>query len=131
MYVSFHFLGGGAYPQHMEVPRLGVKLELQLQVYSTATAIWDPRRVRDLYHSSWQHQILHPLNEARDRICILMDTSQIQFCRATTGTPTFFFLVKGYLFSAHESLGIYLTKYSLYKSPFPLFYPYERTFFDS
>ena len=25
-----------------EVPRLGVKLELQLQAYTTATATWDP-----------------------------------------------------------------------------------------
>ena len=40
-----------------------------------------------LYHSSPQHWILDPLSEARDRTCILMDTSQIGFCRATTGTP--------------------------------------------
>ena len=30
------------YPQHMEVPRLGVKLELQLPVYNTAMATPDP-----------------------------------------------------------------------------------------
>ena len=29
--------------QHMEVPRLGVKSELQLLAYTTATAIRDPR----------------------------------------------------------------------------------------
>ena len=28
--------------QHMEVPRLGVELELQLLAYTTATATWDP-----------------------------------------------------------------------------------------
>ena len=43
--VSFGFLFLvflGPYPWHMEVPRLGVKLELQLPAYTTATATWDP-----------------------------------------------------------------------------------------
>ena len=40
-----------------------------------------------LHHSSWQCQILNPLNEARDRTCVLMDVSQICFCWAMTGTP--------------------------------------------
>ena len=31
-----------------------------------ATATPDPTCVYDLYHSSWQHQILNPLSEARD-----------------------------------------------------------------
>ena len=31
----------GLHPQHMEVPRRGVDLELQLQAYITATATWD------------------------------------------------------------------------------------------
>ena len=30
------FLGGGAHPWHMEVPRLGVESELQLLTYTTA-----------------------------------------------------------------------------------------------
>ena len=34
-------------------------------------------RMCDLHHSSWQHQILNPLNEARDWMHILMDTSWI------------------------------------------------------
>ena len=38
----------------MEVPRLGVKLELQLQAYPTAIATWDLSYVCDLHHSSWQ-----------------------------------------------------------------------------
>ena len=57
----------------MEVPRLGVKLELQLLAYTTATATPDPSGVFDLPHSSWQCQIPNPLSEARDRTCILMD----------------------------------------------------------
>ena len=35
------------------------------------------RRVSNLHHSSWQHQILNPLSEAKDRSCVLMDTSQV------------------------------------------------------
>ena len=30
--------------------------------------------------SSWQHQILNPLSEARDRTCNLMVPSRIRFC---------------------------------------------------
>ena len=61
----------------MEVPRLGVELELQLPAYTTATATQDPSCICDLYHSSWQRQILNSLSEARDRTHILMDTSQV------------------------------------------------------
>ena len=64
----------------MEVPRLGVELELQLPVYTTATAMQDPSHVCDLHHSSWQYQMLDPLRKARDRTCILMDASQVHFC---------------------------------------------------
>ena len=49
----------------MEVPRLGVKLELQLPAYTTATAMWDPSHICDLYHSSWQRWNLKPLREVR------------------------------------------------------------------
>ena len=38
----------------MEVPRLGVELELQLPVYTTATAIRDPSHGFNLHHSSQQ-----------------------------------------------------------------------------
>ena len=60
----FCFLG--PHPQHMEVPRLGVELELQLLVYATATAMWAPSHVCDLQYSSQQRWILNPLNKARD-----------------------------------------------------------------
>ena len=60
----------------MEVPRLGVKSELQLPAYTEATAMPDASRVCDLHHSPWELQILNPLSEARGRqTCILMDTS--------------------------------------------------------
>ena len=50
----------------MEVLRLGVKSELQLQAYATATAMLDPSQVCDLDHSSQQCQIPDSLNKARD-----------------------------------------------------------------
>ena len=61
----------------MEVPRLGIKSELQLPAYTTATAMWDPSYVCDLPHSSQQRQILNPLSEAKDGTCVLMDTSRV------------------------------------------------------
>ena len=54
----------GMYLQHMEVPRLEVKLELWLLAYAIAT--WDQSHVYDLHHSSRQCQIPNPLREARD-----------------------------------------------------------------
>ena len=53
----------------------------------------DPSHTCDLHHSSWQHQILNPLGEARDRTCILMDTSQTCFCWATVEFSSFGILV--------------------------------------
>ena len=63
----------GLYPQHMEVPRLGVESELQLLAYTTATAMRDPSHICDLHHGSQQRRVLNPLSQARDRTCILMD----------------------------------------------------------
>ena len=74
----------GPHLWHMEVPRLGFQLELQLPAY--ATAMPDPICICDLHHSSRQCRILNPLREARDRTCNLMVPSRIHFCCATTGT---------------------------------------------
>ena len=57
----------------MEVPGLGVGLELQLPAYATATAMPE-QSICNLYHSSRQHWILNPLSEARDQTHILTDT---------------------------------------------------------
>ena len=65
----------------MKVPKLRVKLELQLLAYSTAMR--DPIHVYDLHHSSQQHQIPDPLKEDRDQTHVLMDTSQIHFLCTT------------------------------------------------
>jgi len=53
MYLFFFFFG----LQHMEVPRLGAKSELQLQAYGTAIAMLDPS------HGLPQHWILNPLSK--------------------------------------------------------------------
>ena len=71
----FRFAFLGPHLWHMEVPRLGVQLELQLPAYTTTTAMQDPSRICDLQHSSWQRRVLHPRSEARDRTHIHLDTS--------------------------------------------------------
>ena len=58
----------------MEVPGLGVELELQLPAFATATAMPEPNRVCNLSHSLQQCWILNPLSEARNQTCILRDT---------------------------------------------------------
>ena len=55
----FLFFGGwGQHLRHMEVPRLGVKLELYMLAYTTAIATWDPSCICYLHYSAGQHQIL-------------------------------------------------------------------------
>ena len=57
----------GPHLQHMEVLRLGVKSELYLLAYTTATAMWYLSCVCDLHHSWPQCRILNSLSEARDQ----------------------------------------------------------------
>ena len=76
-FFSFAFLGLDL--RHMEVPRLGVKSELQLPAYTTATATPDPSPVCDLPHSSGQRRILNSLSEARDQTRVLTDTNQVRY----------------------------------------------------
>ena len=52
----------------MEVPRLGVESELQLQAYIVAMA------TPDLSHSLWQRWTLNPQSKARDQTRTLMET---------------------------------------------------------
>ena len=61
---GFAFLGPNLW--HMEVHRLGTKLELQLPASTTATAMPDPSCVCNLLRSSRQHQILNPLSESQE-----------------------------------------------------------------
>ena len=45
----FFFAFSGPHPWHMQVPRLGVESELQLQAYTTAMAMPDPSHIYDLH----------------------------------------------------------------------------------
>ena len=72
IFFFFFFFLLRPYLQHMEVPRLEVKSELQLLTYATATQ--DPSHVCDLCHRSQQLQILNPLSQARNRTNTLMET---------------------------------------------------------
>ena len=63
LFVWLVFLG--LHLQHTEVPRLGVKSELQLLAYTTATATRDPSHICDPHPSSQPCLILNPLSEAR------------------------------------------------------------------
>ena len=74
--LAFFFLG--LRPQHMEVPRRGVELELQLPACTTAIVTRDPNHVCDLHQSSRQHRILNLQSETRDGTHILMDTSWVR-----------------------------------------------------
>ena len=76
----------GLHLGHMEVPRLGVKSELQLPAYTTATTMPDLSCICELHHSSRQRWILNPLFEARDGTHVLTDTSPAHYHGATTGT---------------------------------------------
>ena len=73
----FFFFFLGLHLRHMEVPRLGVELELRLLAYTAATATWDLSHTCDLPHNSWQRRVLNPLSEVRDRAHILLDTSRV------------------------------------------------------
>ena len=73
----------GPHPRHMEIPKVGVDLELQLPAYPTATAMLDPSCVCDP-HKCW---IPDPLREARDRTHNLMGTSWVRNPLSTMGTP--------------------------------------------
>ena len=66
------------HPWHLEIPRLGVKLELQLLAYATASATPDPSHICNLHHSSQQCQILNPLSKARYGTRVLMDASWVR-----------------------------------------------------
>ena len=52
--------------RHMEVLKLGGKLELELRTYTIATAMPDPSCVCNPHHTTRQCRILNPLSKARD-----------------------------------------------------------------
>ena len=73
----FFFVFLGLHSWHMEVPRLGVQLELWPPAYARATAMQDLSLVCNLHYSSWQCWILNSVKEARDWTHVLMDASWV------------------------------------------------------
>ena len=73
---------------HMDVPRLGIELELQLLAYPTATAMPDLSCICDLFWGLQQHRILNPLSEARDQTHIPWILVGFLICWVTIGTST-------------------------------------------
>ena len=71
----------GPHLQHMEAPRLGLKSEMQLPAYPTATATvtLDPNHICNLCHSLGQCRILNLLSEARNQTRMLTGTSWVHY----------------------------------------------------
>ena len=63
---SIFFFSLGLHLQAVEVPRLGITLELQLPAYAMATAMQDLSSIWDPLCSLQQRWIVNPLIEARD-----------------------------------------------------------------
>ena len=117
----FAFLG--PQPLHMEVPKLGVKLELQLPGYARATTMPDTRGICELHHSSRQRRIPNPLSEAMDQTQNLIAPSRICFHRnrRVTRCQVFDYLRKCYLLKRYICIDfIYICKIST--SAFNIFY---------
>ena len=102
--IFFFFLGPN--PWCLEIPRLGVKSELQLQ--STATALQDLSCVCNLHHSSQQRWILNPQSKARYWTFNLMITSWVSLLLSHNGnslcsflTVLFGFLLLSYMTFIH------------------------------
>ena len=74
---------------HMEVLGLGVELELQLHIYTIATAMPDPRHICNLHLSLQQWWILNPLSKARDQTQFLWILVRLLTYWTTTRTPCF------------------------------------------
>ena len=64
-YYYYYFFFLRPHLQHIEVPGLEVKEELQLLAYATATAMLDLSLIFSLHHSSKQPWILNLLSEGQ------------------------------------------------------------------
>ena len=74
---------------HMEVPRLGVELELFPLAYTTATARRGPSCICHLRRSFRQRRILNPLSEARVKPASSWTLCWVLNPRSRRGTPRF------------------------------------------
>ena len=81
----------------MEVLRLGVESELQLQAYAIATATLNPSRICDLCGSLWHCWILNPPSEAR------YQTLSISFLQKLCWGLNLLSHIKTHLFFIHSA----------------------------
>ena len=122
----------GPLPWHMEVPKLGVELELQPPACARATAMRDQSHVCDLHHRSQQYWILNPLNIARDQTHKPTVPSQIRFHCAMMGTPRPKFLNSPLCISSHILIALQLFTYcfpSQHLLVSKIMYKYTVTYF--
>ena len=96
----------GLHLWHMEVSELGVKLELQLLTYATATAMPDMSCICSLCHRLRQCQIFNPLIEARDQTHILNGTSQVPNSLSHNRNSGFKFLISFFYESLSEKASL-------------------------
>ena len=78
----------------MEVPRLGIELELPLLAYTTTAATLDLSCICDLHQSSRQRRILNQLSEASYQTHILKDASRVHLPPSHDGNSNMFLKVK-------------------------------------
>ena len=98
----------------MEVLRLGVKSELELPTYATATATPDPSQVCKLHHSSWQCQIFNSLSKSRGWTFILIDTSWVHnLLSHSRNSLEFFCMVDLYMPHPFVYSTVYVYQYGL------------------
>ena len=74
--ISFIYLFWGCTSSIWKLPGQGSNQSCSCWLHHSHSNVGQSH-IFHLHHSSWQCQILNPLSGARDRTCILMDTSQV------------------------------------------------------
>ena len=119
-FLFFFFCFLGSHLQHMEVPRLAVKSELQLLTYGTATERPDLSCICDLHHSSHQHWILNPLSKARDRTHLLMNTSRVHNLLSHNRNPLLLSNKSSWIWVIVFQLEVYHLDFEVIRANYPI-----------
>ena len=90
------FCLSGPHQWRMEVPRLGVKSELQPPAYARTTETWDLSHICNLHHTTAHGNARSVTHWARPGIEPMSSWMLVGFINhwATMGTPYFFFYIK-------------------------------------